>query len=91
MTIYTPKGSESAPLHKHEGSETIFVTHGKGKFGTKDGFVLAEPGDVIYYQPGEEHYLENVGSQTLEFIWIYSQPGDEDAVKKFWVPVKNEE
>ncbi|RLC33403.1 hypothetical protein DRH14_04920 [Candidatus Shapirobacteria bacterium] len=86
MSIYGP-GME-APLHSHEGSETMFIVHGKGEFGTEDKVVQVGPGDVLYFEPGEKHFLRNIGSQTLEFIFIYSKPGDEKVIKEKWIPLK---
>jgi quercetin dioxygenase-like cupin family protein len=86
MSIYGP-GME-APFHKHEGSETMFIVHGKGLFGTREKIVEAGPGDVLYFPPGEEHFLKNIGSQTLEFVFVYSKPGDEKPIKEKWIPIK---
>lgn len=85
-TIYAP--GQSAPFHTHEGSETMFIVHGRGRFGTREKSVEVTQGDVLYFDPGEEHNIETVGSQTLEFIYIYSKPGDERPLKEKWVPVK---
>jgi len=85
MSIYGP-GME-APFHAHKGSETMFIVHGRGQFGTREKAVEAGPGDVLYFTPAEEHFLRNIGSQTLEFVFIYSQPGDERPVKDKWVPI----
>ncbi|MHA1711880.1 MAG: cupin domain-containing protein [Candidatus Freyarchaeota archaeon] len=85
MSIYGP-GME-APFHSHKGSETMFIVHGKGQFGTREKVVEVGPGDVLYFAPGEEHFLKNTGSQTLEFLFIYSQPGDEKPIKEKWVPL----
>lgn len=78
-----------APFHTHKGSETMFVFRGRGQFGTKERVIEAGPGDVIYFPPGEEHFLKNSGSQILEFVWVYSQPGDEKPIKEKWLPVQN--
>lgn len=85
MSIYGP--GMAAPLHVHNGSETIFIVHGRGQFGTREKVVEVGPGDVLYFMPGEEHFLKNIGSQTLEFVFIYSRPGDEKPIKEKWVPL----
>jgi mannose-6-phosphate isomerase-like protein (cupin superfamily) len=66
----------------------MIIVHGKGRFGTKEKSVEVYPGDVLYFDPREEHYLENIGSQTLEFVWVYTKPGDEEPIKKNWIPLK---
>jgi len=86
MCIYGP-GME-APFHIHGGSETMFIIHGRGRFGTKEKTVEVGPGDVLHFPPGEEHSLRNIGSQTLEFLFIYSTPGDEKPIREKWVPLK---
>ena len=83
MSIYGP--GVAAPIHTHKGSETMFITHGRGQFGTKDKAVDVEPGDALYFPPGEEHFLKNIGSQTLEFIFVYSNPEDGESLKKNWI------
>ena len=77
-----------APYHTHEGSETMFVVRGNGRFGTKERVIEVGPGDVIYFPPREEHFLKNPGVQTLEFVWFYSKPGDEKPIKEKWVPLQ---
>lgn len=84
--IYGP--GVKAPFHVHEGSETMFIVHGKGRFGTKEKTVEVDQGNTLYFNPGEEHYLESIGSQTLEFVYIYSKPGDERPLKEKWIPIK---
>lgn len=83
MSIYGP--DMAAPYHTHEGSETMFILHGRGEFGTKDKVVEVGVGDVLYFPPGEEHYLKNIGSQTLEFIFVYPNPMDADPLKENWI------
>ncbi|MFQ5711668.1 MAG: cupin domain-containing protein [Candidatus Geothermarchaeales archaeon] len=86
MSIYGP--GMAAPFHTHTGSETMFIVHGKGRFGTRDDSVEVSEGDVLYFPAGEEHFLENIGSRTLEFIFVYSHPGDVGPLKEKWLPLK---
>jgi mannose-6-phosphate isomerase-like protein (cupin superfamily) len=85
MSIYGP--DMSAPFHTHEGSETMFIVHGRGEFGTRDEVVKVRSGDVLYFPPGEEHYLRNIGSQTLEFVFVYSNPEDGKPLRENWIPL----
>jgi quercetin dioxygenase-like cupin family protein len=87
MGMSTYGAGTEAPFHTHSGSETMFVVRGNGQFGTKERVIEAGPGDVLYFPPGEEHFLKNSGSQKLEFVWVYSQPGDEKPIKDKWVRV----
>lgn len=86
MSIYGV-GME-APFHTHKGSETMFVVRGRGKFGTRERVIEAGPGDALYLPAGEEHFLKNSGAETLEFVWVYSQPDDQKTIKEKWVPLK---
>ena len=85
MSIYGP--DMAAPFHSHKGSETMFIAHGKGQFGTKDKIIEVGAGEVLYFPPQEEHFLKNIGSQTLEFIFVYSNPEDGKALKDNWIPL----
>jgi len=83
----------SAPWHTHKGEELIFVVHGKGKFrskmkGGEIKEVEATTGTILLFLPGNEHNMENIGSQTLEFIFVYSPPGDESPIQENWIPHK---
>lgn len=75
-----------APTHTHNGEEIIIVIHGRGIFKGKEGEVVATPGTILIFPPGEEHSLENRDSQTLEFIFIYSNPEDIKPIKEKWIP-----
>jgi quercetin dioxygenase-like cupin family protein len=85
MSIYG-SGME-APFHTHNGSETMFIIHGRGQFGTRERVVEVGPGDVLHFAAGEEHFLKNIGSQTLEFLFIFFPPGAEKQIKEKWVPL----
>ena len=76
----------SAPWHSHQGEELIFILHGKGKFRTRTQEVEVTAGTVVYFPPGDEHQLENSGSQSLEFIFVYAPPGQElRPIQEKWV------
>ncbi len=43
--------------HTHPYGQTLLVTAGKGRIGTRGGPVREiRPGDVIWFDPGEEHW-----------------------------------
>jgi putative monooxygenase len=83
MSIYGP--GMAAPWHKHDGEETMFILHGKGRFATRSESVEVSAGDLLYFPPGEEHMLECVGDTSLEFLFIYTPPGAEKPIKETWV------
>jgi quercetin dioxygenase-like cupin family protein len=52
--------------HKHENGQVLLVTEGRGRVQTRAGagdFVAA--GDVIFFEPGEEHWHGAAGDSFL--------------------------
>jgi len=86
MAIYGT--NVEAPWHIHEQEETIIVIHGKGTFSTRREEVKATTGTVMYFQPAEEHKLRNDGSESLEFIFIYTPPGGESLLRENWMRIR---
>ena len=57
--------------HRHEGDgEVYFVLSGTGSYLLDGELVDVEPGDVLFCDDGEEHYMKNTGSEKLEMIAI---------------------
>jgi quercetin dioxygenase-like cupin family protein len=43
--------------HRHEWGQVLLVTHGRGYAQVRDGDgAWMEPGDVVYFPPGEDHW-----------------------------------
>ncbi|MCC6019257.1 MAG: cupin domain-containing protein [Candidatus Verstraetearchaeota archaeon] len=80
FTVY-PVGEKGAP-HAHTGEETIFILRGKAKISGVKGEYILEAGDLVYIPPNETHTLENFGDEELQFIWVYTPPGDEKAIRE---------
>lgn len=80
FTVY-PVGEKGAP-HAHTGEETIFILKGKARIKSGDKECVLEPGDVVYVGPQEVHTLENAGDEELQFIWVYTPPGDERSIRE---------
>jgi quercetin dioxygenase-like cupin family protein len=53
-----PSDSRRAPAawHHHPKGQTLYVTDGIGLVATRDGVQEIRPGDVVYIEPGEEHW-----------------------------------
>lgn len=51
---FTP-GARTA-WHTHPMGQTLYVTDGIGLIGTRDGVREFRPGDVVFIEPGEEHW-----------------------------------
>ncbi|MEM2256426.1 MAG: cupin domain-containing protein [Candidatus Bathyarchaeia archaeon] len=80
FTVY-PAGEKGAP-HVHTGEETILILKGKAKISSEQGEYILEAGDLVYVPPNETHTLENFGMEELQFIWIYTPPGDEKVIRE---------
>ncbi len=65
-----------SPRHRHPSSEQIWLAlNGAGKLLLADG--LAAPfaaGDVVRFEDGEVHGVENTGTSALEYVSVTSPP-----------------
>jgi quercetin dioxygenase-like cupin family protein len=80
FTVY-PVGEKGAS-HSHTGEETITILKGKAKVSSAKEQQILEPGDVVYLPPKETHTMENAGGEELQFLWIYTPPGDEKSIRE---------
>lgn len=66
MTI--PAGN-SIGKHDHtDNFEVYYILKGKGRVFDGGELIEVNEGDVIYTADGNEHYIENVGNEDLEFL-----------------------
>ena len=57
--------------HRHEGDgEVFYILSGKGKYLLGNELVDVEPGDILFVEDGEEHYMVNTGEDKLEYLAI---------------------
>ena len=80
FTIY-PVGEKGAP-HAHTGEETIFILKGRAKVSSGREEQILEVGDTVHLPPNETHTLVNSGGEDLQFLWVYTPPGDEKAIRE---------
>jgi quercetin dioxygenase-like cupin family protein len=80
ITVY-PVGEKGAS-HAHTGEETIAILKGKAKVSSMKEQQTLEPGDVVYLPPNETHAMENAGKEELQFLWVYTPPGDEKSIRQ---------
>ena len=65
--VLTP--GSSLGVHKHVGDhETCFILSGKGLINDNGVLVEVGPGDLIYCPDGQEHSIENIGSEDLVYM-----------------------
>lgn len=80
FTVY-PVGEKGAP-HAHTGEETIFILKGRAKVSSGREEQILEAGDIVYLPPNETHTLANSGGEDLQFLWVYTPPGDEKSIRE---------
>ena len=65
--------SGAGPYHYHSTSENVYyILEGKANIHVEAGDILAEPGDVVFFAPGELHSVTNIGDRNLKLIETYS-------------------
>ena len=65
----TPGGNLT--LHYHSPAEIYVVTRGKGMLNKSGELEEIKKGDVVYIEGNVKHALKNIGTETLEFYWIF--------------------
>ena len=76
--------------HHHPKGQTLYVTDGIGLVATRDGVQEIRPGDVVYIEPGEEHWHGATADRFMAHVAI--QEADEDGEVVTWLdPVTDEE
>ena len=66
-----PPGCENFPLHRHDGSEELYVIlEGEGEVRTEQGAFPFGTGDVLGFPPRYQiaHALRNTGAGDLRFL-----------------------
>ena len=72
-----PKGG-TVPNHRHLGQdEVVFVQHGKARFTLNGKDHVVQDGGMIFAPVKTWMALENIGTDDIQLIFIYSSPGFE--------------
>jgi mannose-6-phosphate isomerase-like protein (cupin superfamily) len=71
LDMATIEIGHSLARHSHEQREVWVVTHGSGQLHRGDEDLSIGPGDIVYFQPGVEHQLDNVGDEALRLVSVY--------------------
>ena len=58
-------------LHYHSPAEIYVITNGKGILNKSGELEEIKKGDVVYIAGNAKHALKNIGTETLEFYWIF--------------------
>lgn len=62
------KGDEIGRHTHHGDGETFYILKGKGKYLYQGQLIDVFPGDVLFTDDGEEHYMRNEQEEPLVFI-----------------------
>ncbi|AKT50396.1 (R)-mandelonitrile lyase [Arsenicicoccus sp. oral taxon 190] len=68
--------------HTHPKGQTLYVTDGIGLIGTREGVREFRPGDVVYIEPGEEHWHGATPDRFMSHVAI--QEADESGQVVTW-------
>jgi quercetin dioxygenase-like cupin family protein len=87
ITRVTVKPGARNPSHRHPASEQVWVAlRGRGNLHLDTGII--EPfveGDVVRFEDGDLHGLENIGSADFEYLSVTSPPVNfREAYEKDW-------
>ncbi|HTW92469.1 MAG TPA: cupin domain-containing protein [bacterium] len=76
-------GKQSRP-HRLKTAEVYYVVSGSGTMHIGDEAAAVSTGDAVYIPPGSVQWLENAGSDDIEFACIVDpawRPEDEEIVQ----------
>lgn len=61
--------------HKHEHTEELlYIVEGEGKTWIEGDVFDVEPGDTVFYPPGERHMTVNTGDGPLTLLAFFPHP-----------------
>jgi quercetin dioxygenase-like cupin family protein len=63
----TFRPGERTKFHTHPGVQVLYVTEGEGIVATRDGEQEVSEGDLIVFEPDEEHWHGNVQTADSPF------------------------
>lgn len=63
--------------HTHPKGQTLYITDGVGRVGLRDGeIVVVRPGDVVFFEPDEEHWHGAAPDRFMAHITIAEADDD---------------
>lgn len=74
----TFRPGERTKFHAHAGVQILYVTEGVGVVGNRDDEREVSEGDLVVFEPGEEHWHGNTANAESEFSHVYflAEPDD---------------
>ena len=67
----TFRPGERTKFHTHEGIQVLYVTEGTGIVATREKERTVSEGDLILFQPGEEHWHGNTDDAESPFSHLF--------------------
>nr|WP_158371267.1 cupin domain-containing protein [Cellulosimicrobium cellulans] len=79
--------------HRHAAGQSLHVTQGVARVGTRDGRVLeARPGQTVWCPPGEEHWHGAGPDAFMEHLAMWETTDARDGSETTWAePVTQEQ
>lgn len=74
----TFRPGERTRFHAHAGVQVLYVTEGVGMVGTRDGEREVSAGDLVVFDPGEEHWHGNTEDAESAFghVFFLAEPDE---------------
>jgi len=67
-------GEQSMPHLLQNSSEAYYILNGKGRVYIEEETAVVAKGDVVLIPAGAKQYIENTGTEELNFLCIVSPP-----------------
>jgi mannose-6-phosphate isomerase-like protein (cupin superfamily) len=68
------------PFHQHPAPELYFVMKGTAQWTVGTETFEARAGTAVYTPPNTRHQMKNLGSDTLQLLYVWYAPGGQRAV-----------
>jgi quercetin dioxygenase-like cupin family protein len=74
----TFRPGERTKFHAHAGVQILYVTEGSGMIGNREGEREVSEGDLVVFEPGEEHWHGTARDADSEFshVFFLAEPDD---------------
>ena len=67
-------GGQAEPHFHSDIEQVIYLLEGRMEVGMRGEKERMEPGDAVYFPPGEKHQVDVLGDQPARLLVIYAPP-----------------
>ena len=67
-------GGQAEPHFHSDIEQVIYLLEGRVEVGMRGEKEKMEPGDAVYFPPGERHQVDVLGDQSARLLVIYAPP-----------------